>query len=55
MLFTIDEDSKQTVIERLEAWQSTGDDLVEYLAEKKTSHDTSHDTSCDHHMTSQLL
>ena len=45
---TIDEDSKQTVIERLEAWQSTGDDLMEYL---KMSHDTSH----DHHMISKLF
>ena len=45
---TVDEDSKQTVIERLEAWQSTGDDLVEYL---KMSHDMSH----DHHMISNLF
>lgn len=42
---TIDKYSKQAVIERLEAWQSTGDDLVEYLK----NHMTHHMTAAGHH------
>ena len=34
---TIDKDSQKAVIERLEAWQSTGDDLVEHLMDHMTT------------------